>query len=318
MSPSRMKERAGEIVRKALGGISPLWLIRYLYKKQTGRWYDPRDPRTLDEKLIWLMLYWRHPLKSRCADKYAVRSYVEEHGLGYLLTRLFGVYDNSRQIDFECLPDRFVLKATHGCGFNILCRDKARLDTAAARQKLDAWMKIDISKFGAELHYASIKPRIICEELLEGPSDQPLNDYKVYCFGGRAHCIMACTDRTEKGANYDFYDRDWTTKLAYSKTSLQANRNLPRPNTLDEIIMAAEKLSQPFPFVRVDFYSVDDHAVFGEMTFTPHGSIDVHMTDLAQDMMGSLLKLPGRFLDRSPRASSPGREHGSLGPRRLA
>jgi hypothetical protein len=296
MTFSRLKERSGETIRKALCSISPLWLVRYLYKKQTGRWYDPHHPRTLDEKLIWLMLYWRHPLKSRCADKYAVRSYVEENGLGHLLTRLFSVYADSRDIDFAILPDQFVLKATHGCGFNIICRDKSRLDIEGARQALAAWMKIDISKFGAELHYASIKPRIICEELLEELPGKALNDYKVYCFDGRAHCIMACTNRTEKGADYDFYNRDWTTKLSYSKTSLLANRDIPRPQALDEMIAAAEKLSRPFPFVRVDFYSVKGHAVFGEMTFTPHGSIDIHMTDLAQNAMGDLLKLPNKFL----------------------
>jgi hypothetical protein len=242
------------------------------------------------------MLYWRHPLKSRCADKYAVRSYVEENGLGHLLTRLYGVYSKSQEIAFERLPQRFVLKATHGCGFNILCRDKGTLDVEAVGRKMDAWMKVDISKLGAELHYASIKPRIICEEYLGDDSGRSLDDYKVYCFDGHAHCTMTCTDRTGKGAKYDFYDRAWKTKLAYSKSSLLANRNIPRPDAYDEIIAAAEKLSKPFPFVRVDFYSVGGRAVFGEMTFTPHGGIDTFMTDLAQNTMGELLRLPEKRL----------------------
>jgi hypothetical protein len=108
---------------------------------------------------------------------------------------------------------------------------------------------------------------------------------------------MACTDRTERGANYDFYDREWKNKLAYSKSSLLANRHIPKPDAYEEIINAAEKLSKPFPFVRVDFYSVNGKAVFGEMTFTPHGSIDTYMTDLAQDTMGDLLKLPDRRME---------------------
>jgi hypothetical protein len=293
---SRLKAKIGDALRPVLCRISPLWLVRILYKRKTGKWYDPKNPQTLDEKLIWLMLYWRHPLKTRCADKYAVRSYVEENGLGHLLTKLYGIYPSSREIDFESLPGSFVLKMTHGCGFNIICQDKSGLDVAEARRKLDAWMKIDIAKCGAELHYTSIEPRIICEELLEERSGKPLNDYKVYCFGGRAHCIMACTDRTDQGAKYDFYDRDWTTKLAYSKTSLLANRDIPRPEALEQITAAAEKLSKPFPFVRVDFYSVNGRAVFGEMTFTPHGSIDTYMTDLAQQTMGDLLKLPRKYL----------------------
>lgn len=296
MTSPKLRERAGDAFRKALSAVSPLWLVRYLYLKETGRWFDPRQPRTLDEKLIWLMLYWREPLKSRCADKYAVRSYVEDNGLGHLLPRLLGVYDDPREIDLGALPDRFVLKATHGCGFNIICRDKSRLDIEEARRRLRTWLKIDISRYGAELHYRQIEPRIIGEELLEEQPGQTLNDYKVYCFDGRAHCTMACTDRTEKGAKFDFYDRDWTAKLAYSKTSLLANRTIARPAALDEILAAAEKLSRPFPFVRVDFYSVNGRAVFGEMTFTPHGSIDAYMTDLAQATMGDLLHLPPKRL----------------------
>lgn len=242
------------------------------------------------------MLYWRHPLKSRCADKYAVRSYVEEHGLSHLLPELYGVYGQSKDIDFSILPDRFVLKCTHGCGFNILCRDKARLDVEDTKRKLNAWMNVEYDKLGGELHYGEIEPRIICEAFLEDRTGRPLTDYKVYCFDGKAHCTMACTDRDAKGAKYDFYDREWKNKLAYSKSSLLANRDIPKPAAYEEIIQAAEVLSRPFPFVRMDFYSVNGKTVFGEMTFTPHGGIDTFMTDLAQDVMGKLLKLPEKRL----------------------
>jgi hypothetical protein len=300
MASFRLRERIGDTITRVLYSISPLWLVQFRYKKATGKWYRPGNPRTLDEKLLWLMLYWQHPLKSRCADKYAVRSYVQENGLGHLLTDLLGVYTSSQEIDFNSLPDRFVLKCTHGCGFNIICADKSMLDIDEARRKLDAWMKVDISKYGAELHYASIKPRIICEEFLEDNSGKLLDDYKVYCFDGKAHCTMACTDRTERGAKYDFYDREWKNKLAYSKSSLLAKRSIPKPDAYEEIIESAEKLSKPFPFVRVDFYSVNGKAVFGEMTFTPHGSIDTYMTDLAQNIMGDLFKLPERRLQDRP------------------
>ena len=107
---------------------------------------------------------------------------------------------------------------------------------------------------------------------------------------------MACTDRTEQGAKYDFYDRDWKNKLAYSKSSLLANRHIPKPDAYEEIIAAAEKLSKPFPFVRADFYSVKGKAVFGEMTFTPHACIDTGMTDLGQSIMGDLIRLPKKRL----------------------
>jgi len=274
-----------------------LWLVKLRYRKATGRRYDPLRPRTLDEKLLWLMLYWRHPLKSRCADKYAVRSYVEENGLGHTLIDLLGVYDSFREIDIEGLPERFVFKGTHGCGFNIICTDKSKLDIDDAKRRLEEWMRTDVSRYFGELHYAAIKPRIICEAFLEDRPGEPLNDYKVYCFHGKAHCTMACTGRTERGAFYDFYDRGWKNKLAYSKTSLLADRHIPRPEAYDEIIEAAEKLSKPFPFVRADFYSVRGRAKFGEMTFTPHACIDTNITELAQNTMGDLLELPEKILE---------------------
>jgi len=296
MDLSGLKEKAGNTTHRALLAISPLCLVKYRYRRATGKRYDARNPRTLDEKLLWLMLFWRHPLKSRCADKYAVRSYVEEQGLGHILVDLLGVYDKAEAIDFDELPERFVLKGTHGCGFNIICSDKNKLDADRTRRKLDDWLDTDVSKLFGEIHYASIKPRIICETFLEDRPGEPLNDYKVYCFHGKAHCTMACTDRTERGAFYDFYDRGWKTKLAYSKTSLLADRHIPRPEAYDEIIEAAEKLSKPFPFVRADFYSVQGRAKFGEMTFTPHACIDTNMTDLAQNTMGDLLELPEKIL----------------------
>jgi hypothetical protein len=282
--------------RQFLYYVSPILLVQYLNLKLRGRLYHPRKARTFDDKLLWLMLYWRDPLKSRCADKYAVRSFIADHGLGHLLPDLYGVYVASNEIDFANLPERFTLKCTHGSRFNLFCKDKAQLDIEKATKILDRWMKWDLSKIGGEIHYASIEPRIICEEFLENRSGEPLNDYKVHCFDGKAHCTMACTDRSERGAKYDFYDREWKNKLAYSKSSLLANRHIPKPDAYEEIIQAAEKLSKPFPFVRADFYSVNGKAVFGEMTFTPNGCIDPDLTDLAQNSMGDLLILPEKLL----------------------
>jgi len=296
MTSHQLKERFGDMLSRCMLRMSPLLLTRYRYHRSTGKWFNTKNPRTFDEKLLWLNLYWRHPLKVRCADKYAVRSYLEENGIGHLLKELYGIYAHVDEIDFDRLPDQFVLKATHGCGFNIFCNDKSRLDLEATKSKLRTWMKTDISQIVGELHYASIVPRIICEALLQHPSGKPVSDYKVYCFDGRAHCTMACTDRSEKRANYDFYDLGWTNKLAYSKTSLLANRDIPKPGAYEEIIAAAEKLSKPFPFVRMDFFSIGGRAYFGEMTFSPNGGIDIYLTDLAQNIMGDLIRLPAKLL----------------------
>jgi len=283
--------------RAALYRLSPALLAKYRYRLMTGKRLNLKVPQSFDEKLLWLMLYWRHPLKIECGDKYNIRNYVKKHGLEHILPKLLGVYENSSEIDFNTLPRRFVLKCTHGCGFNIVCKDKGTLDVQETCGKLDAWMKVDLSKICGEIHYAKMKPRIICEEYLDDlAGDLPI-DYKVYCFDGRAHCTMVCTERALKGrTNFDFYDLEWKNKLPYNRTSMLVSRGIPRPEAYEEIIEAAEKLSKPFPFVRMDFYSIKGKAVLGEMTFTPNGCIDTDYTDIGQQKLGELLKLPGPLM----------------------
>ena len=276
---------------------SPVLLAKLRYREIKGRWPDLKAPQSFDEKLLWLMLYWQHPLKSQCGDKFSMRTYVKERGLEHILPELHGVYEHSHEIDFDVLPQRFVLKCTHGCGFNIVCSDKNRLDVTTTRRQLDAWMKIDFSKVFGEVHYASMKPRIICEKFLDDLSTELPCDYKVYCFDGKAYCTMACTERTLNGrAKYDIYDREWKNKLPYSKSSSLANRSIPKPDAYVEIIEAAEKLSKPFPFVRIDFYNINGKAVLGEMTFTPAGCIDPGYTDQAQRELGDMIKLPEKII----------------------
>lgn len=276
--------------------FSPALFVKRRYKAMRGKWPNLKNPQSFDEKLLWLNLYWRHPLKTLCGDKYTMRSYVKEHGLENIQPSLLRVYEDSAEIDFDSLPQRFVLKCTHGCGFNIICKEKKDLDLKETKRKLDAWMKVDFSKRYGELHYAAMKPRIICESFLDDLSSDLPNDYKIFCFGGKPHCTMACTQRILNGpAKYDIYDLDWKTKLPYSKTSLLANRNIPKPKAYEEMITAAEVLSKPFPFVRMDFYSISGKAVIGEMTFTPDGCIDVNLTDLAQRKLGELIKLPEKY-----------------------
>ena len=283
----------------ALYTISPVLLAECRYRIRRGAWPNLKAPTTFDEKLLWLMLYWRHPLKTQCGDKYAMRSYVEVQGLGHVLPELLGVFENSKEIPFDTLPERFVLKCTHGCGFNIICKNKRELNFEQTKRKLDRWMNMDFGKVYGEVHYTAMSPLIICEPYLgDGAADIP-NDYKVYGFGGKAHCTMACTGRREDGhsALFDIYNRDWTEKLPYSKSSLLANRSIPKPDAYEDMLVAAEQLSRPFPFVRMDFYSVNGKAVLGEMTFTPCGCIDDGYTDIGQRRMGALIQLPDKCLE---------------------
>jgi len=274
----------------------PVLMARHRYRIHVGRRLPLHDPKTFDEKLLWLMLYWRHPLKTQCADKYGMRVYLEAMGYGDLAVDLLGVYEKSSDIDFAALPDRFVLKCTHGCGFNLLCRDKTTLDIEKTRRQLDVWMKQDFSKVHGEIQYAEIQPRILCERFLDDGSGGALTDYKLHCFHGKLHFTTVCSGRGPdgQGAAYDHYDRDWQRQMAISKSGVHPERWRPCPAAYPELLEAAEALSKPFPYVRLDFYCPNDRIMLGEMTFTPAGCIDTGYTDEAQEQLGALIQLPER------------------------
>lgn len=278
--------------------LSPVLLAKLRYRMAWGRWPDLSRPTFFDEKLLWLMLYWQHPLKTKCGDKHTMRAYVHEQGLAHLLPRLFAVYDSVDAIDFAALPDRFVLKCTHGCKCNVFCRSKSELNVATARRSLHRWMRTDYSLKEGEMHYAGMQPRIMCEEFLQEHGEELPLDYKVLCFGGTACCTMACQQREPNGKpKLDFYDRAWQTVLPYAAPDIKADRWISKPAAYDDIIQAAEVLSKPFPFVRMDFYSINGKAVLGEMTFTPGGCVSAtYLTPTAQRELGSLVKLPEKCL----------------------
>ena len=280
---------------RLLLAISPVLLARVRYRLAWGRWPDFADPTTFDEKLLWLNLYWRHPLKTLCGDKYTMREYVQQQGLGELLPRLYGVYDSVDVIDFDALPKPCVLKCSHGCKCNVFCRLGETLDVAAARRDLRRWMRTDYSRLLGELHYAGMTPRILCEEFLDDGSGGLPTDYKLYCFNGRVACTLACTERVPNGkAQFSFFDRAWCY-LAYYKTGDTRVRHVSRPDSYIGMLTVAERLSQPFPFVRMDFYSIRGRLVLGEMTFTPDACIDNTYTDEAQQIFGRLLTLPAKY-----------------------
>jgi hypothetical protein len=279
---------------KLLYTLSPVLYEKHRYKIIFGKKINLKNPQTYNEKLVWLNLYWMHPLKVQCADKYTMRTYVEEHGWGHILPILLGVYEKSSEINFDLLPEKFVLKCTHGCGFNIICDNKSELDIAETRRKLDKWMTMDYSKFAGEFHYSLMKPRIICEQFLEEIAGKLPVDYKVYCFNGKAYCTLVALDRNMCGKTnvYDFYSLDWKSKLPYTISSNMPGKFTSKPDAYDEIIEAAEALSKDIPFVRMDFYSIKGKAMIGEMTFTPAGCMSRILNDEAQKVLGEMIKLP--------------------------
>lgn len=221
------------------------------------------------------------------ADKYAVRAYVAATIGEKYLVPLIGVYDGVDEIDTDQLPERFVLKATHGSGWNIICTDKKKFDWEEAKEKLSAWLSMNFYKETRERQYKNITPRIVSEEFLdEGP--EGLTDYKLHCFKGKVYCIRVQAARAVS-LRKSFYDVQWNEMSLNLRKNPRPPVNMPRPKNFEEMLFAAEKLSQPFPYVRVDMYNVNGQVYFGELTFTPNNGQDKFDPDSADETWGAML-----------------------------
>ena len=247
----------------------PQALKKWYYNK-TGKILNLENPVTYNDKINWIKLFEKDARKTEYTDKYAVRAYVEKTIGSQYLNELIGVWEDPADIDFGMLPNKFALKATHGSGWNLIVSNKEELNQAKAVERMNWWMHRKLSFCnGLELHYDGIKPRIIAEKYMEN-EDGELNDYKVWCFNGKAHFIQYLCER-KKGLKMSFYDLDWNRLPFVTKQELYGE-DVPRPEKLEELITLAEKLAAPFNHVRVDFYQPGAGVwKFGEMTFTPAG-----------------------------------------------
>ncbi len=285
-------KRINRAKKKLIARLSPTLASKLFHKKRTGQSLNLDQPASFSEKCHWLKLFWQHPLVAKCADKYEVREWITECGCEDTLNELYGVYEDVSEIDWESLPRQFALKASHGYGFNIICDDKDKLDREEVLLKAGQWLKTTYGVKTVELQYWKMKPRIICERFIQSSPGRLPVDYKFFCFYGKVHCVMVCSGRKTKSPNFDFFDREWKTKLDYDINSTPDHVRIAKPASYEKMVEVAEKVSKPFPFVRVDFYDVDGKAVFGEMTFTPMACSDPDMTAEANETMGRLLKLP--------------------------
>ena len=277
-----LKTKIQKSVRTICSRISPTFNTKVVYFSKFHRPINLENPQTLDEKIQWLKLntYLDNPLVTQCADKYAVREYVQNCVCGEILNELYYCWDNVDEIEWDALPQKFVIKWNFGCGQNLICRDKSKLNINEATRLLKEWYELhDIFYLQySEMQYKNIVPKLICERLIETESgDLPL-DYKLYCFNGKAKYVMLCTDRESGHPKYYFFDRE-RKLVRLNKRGLAAPEDftISFPNGYDELFYYADKLSKPFPFVRADFYLDKDHVIFGELTFTPCGGYDVNI-----------------------------------------
>jgi len=271
-------------------GLDPALLPAELmlwYHKATGMCLNLDNPRTINEKMQWLKLYDSTSMKARLADKYLVRDWVAETiGEQYLIP-LLGVWDRFDDIDFDALPNQFVLKTNHGSGWVIIVRDKSKFDVVDARIRLNKWMATNFTfEAGFEMHYRHMVPKILAEELI---GTTKTNDYRFWCFDGQVHYIMIDIDRATDHRRVVF-DTNWQLQ------SYAMGYDLPdaipeRPPELDTMIRLAGTLSKGFPQVRVDMYCVDHKIYFGEMTFTSTSGTRPTPPEFAYEL-GALTVLP--------------------------
>ena len=250
-----------------------------------------RNPKTFNEKLQWLKLYDHNPQYTQYADKYAVREYVRDTiGEQYLIP-LLGVYTSADEIDFNSLPDQFVLKCNHGAQLNVICKDKTKLDLEATKRQLNEWLAKDFYRLKREYHYRNIDRRIVCEKYMKDAQAEDLLDYKVFCIGGCVHMIQVDFDRFTKHTR-NLYDREWNLLNIEISFPRNLEYNMSPPTVLDNMLECAEKLSRGFPQVRVDFYIINGKLHFGEMTFFSGAGFSKYKPKAFEEEMGRLLVIP--------------------------
>ncbi len=270
--------------------------IRILYRGYMGKELSLDPPVLFSEKLQWLKLHNRNPLYTTMVDKVAAKDYVAEKiGAEYIIPTL-GVWDSFDEIDFDKLPDKFVLKCTHDSGGLVICTDKSKLDMKAARKKITDSLRTDFFLVGREWPYKDVPRRIICEKYLEDNANNEMNgglvDYKFYCFNGFVHSAMVCVDRHINDTKFYFFSKEWELmRINPRGAAAPEGFTVPKPKTIDKMFELASILSSGFPFLRVDFYEVNGKIYFGELTFFPASGFNANLLPETQEYFGSLIDL---------------------------
>lgn len=263
-----------------LGKYHPVILAKIRYFARFHKFLNLKDPKDLNEKILFLSLRTDTMLWTKLADKYRVREYIHELGLDDILVKLYGVYDSVEDIDFPKLPNSFVLKTTHGSGDIRIINDKSQLNLEDTVESLQKDLNTVYGPIEGGLHYMRIPRKIIVEELMHNDEttskySSSIIDYKIWCFNGKAHYIWACCNRDKHGTDVMTYDTNWNAHPEYSIFNNEYRKGMliPKPMNLEKMLHIAEQLSKPFPVVRVDLYDINGKIYFGEMTFTSLGGL---------------------------------------------
>lgn len=271
--------------------------LQIMYRLAMDKKLNLDNPLTYNEKLQWLKLYDRNPAYTMMVDKYRVREYVAEKIGEEHLMPLFCVWKRTEDIDFDSLPNQFVLKCTHDSGSVIVCKDKAKLDKKVAIAKLNRSLKKSYFWIGREWPYKDVPPRIIAEKYMVDDSGTELKDYKFMCFNGRHLCTFTVTERFSKeGMKVTFFDKDWK-KMPFERHYPASTQNIQKPRHYDDMVRWAELLSKDIPFVRIDFYETNERPYFGEITLYPGNGTEEFTPEEWDRTLGDWLQLPPKRLE---------------------
>lgn len=259
-----------KIIRKFLKFIPDNIYLKLKYFYIFHKRLNLKEPKTFNEKLNWLKLNDRKDIYTTLVDKFEVKKYVSDIIGDKFIIPTIGIYERIEDIDFEKLPNKFVIKCTHDSGGLVICKDKRKLDFDLLKNKINKCLKVNYYYHAREWPYKNVKPRIIIEKYM----GDNLKDYKFFCFNGEPKIILVCSNRNGNHKNTNFYDSDWNL-LPFTRSRHKNSPNkIEKPKRLEKMIDIAKKLSKDIAFVRVDLYNIEDEIFFGEITFTPSGGFE--------------------------------------------
>lgn len=269
--------------------------LKICFRAKMRRKIDFSNVRTYNEKLQWLKINDRNPIYTKMVDKYEVREYIANHiGEEYLIP-LIGVYDSFEEINFNELPNQFVLKCTHDSGGLVICKDKSKLDIEAARKKINDSLKRNYYYLFREWPYKNVKPRVICEKYMVDEFEKELKDYKFFCFNGKPKALFVASDR-ENDTRFDFFDMSFDP-LPLEQGYKKAIKEIKKPKNFEEMVELSKVLSAKIPHIRVDFYEINNKVYFGELTLYHFSGLERFIPEEYDNIFGDWLNLSNIYTD---------------------
>lgn len=270
-----------------------------MHERHTGKRLNLENPQTFDEKVWYLKLHDKDGLKTVCTDKYDVREYVSQCGLGHILNEVYGVYDSFREVPFDILPDRFFMKCSHTSGANVIYDRNKPFDYAYYKNEFNFWMRRNYYWGSREWNYRNLKPRIVCEKVISDSQGRLPVDYKFMCFGGKARLMFMGIGISTEGGEHasdgycDVFDMDFNWLPITDERKHYKRELIQKPENWEQMVEYAQILSKPFRHCRVDLYNVDGKIYFGEITFHHGGGCNNIEPEEWCYTMGSWIDIEG-------------------------